>query len=73
MKRLGWIISIGALVAVIGCTNMTPQQQGTVSGAGLGAAGGAGIAAIAGGNAWTGALIGGTAGAVGGSMRAGHW
>lgn len=69
MKRLGWIICSGALVAVIGCTNMTPEQQGTVSGAALGMAGGAGIAAIAGGDAWTGALIGGAAGAVAGNIQ----
>lgn len=69
MKRLGWIVCVGALVAAIGCTNMHPQQQGMVSGAAIGAAGGAGIAAIAGGDAWTGALIGGAAGAVAGNIQ----
>ena len=49
MKRLGWAAAIAATVTVIGCTSMTPQQQGTVSGAAIGAAAGAGIAAIAGG------------------------
>ncbi|MGF6637222.1 YMGG-like glycine zipper-containing protein [Paraburkholderia guartelaensis] len=72
MKRLGWFVSIGTLVAAIGCTDMTPRQQGTVSGGAIGAAGGAGIAAIAGGDAWTGAIIGGAAGAVAGNMRGGH-
>lgn len=38
---------------------MTPREQGTVSGAAIGAAAGAGIAAIAGGSGWTGAAIGG--------------
>ena len=49
-----------ALIAggLIGCTNMTPQQQGTMSGAAIGAAAGAGIAAIAGGSGWTGAAVG---------------
>ncbi|WP_028208652.1 YMGG-like glycine zipper-containing protein [Paraburkholderia nodosa] len=72
MKRPGWIVCISALVVVIGCTDMTPRQQGTVSGAAIGAAGGAGIAAIAGGNAWTGAIIGGAAGAVAGNIHGGH-
>ncbi|MCP3711425.1 hypothetical protein M3I54_31445 [Paraburkholderia sp. CNPSo 3274] len=72
MKRLGWIVSVSALIAVTGCTDMTPRQQGTVSGGAIGAAGGAGIAAIAGGDAWTGAIIGGAAGAVAGNIRGGH-
>ncbi|MFC0400148.1 YMGG-like glycine zipper-containing protein [Paraburkholderia rhizosphaerae] len=72
MKRLGWIVSVGALIAVIGCTDMTPRQQGTVSGAAIGSAGGAGIAAISGGDAWTGAIIGGAAGAVAGNIRGGR-
>src|SRR5690349_6586528 len=50
MKRLG---SIAALIALVGCTSMSPQQQGTVTGTAIGAAAGAGIAAIAGGSAWT--------------------
>lgn len=72
MKRPGRFISVSALVLVIGCTDMTPRQQGTMSGAAIGAAGGAGIAAIAGGNAWTGAIIGGAAGAVAGNIHGGH-
>ena len=72
MKRLGLIASIAIVTIVIGCTNMTPQQQGTLSGAGIGAAGGAGIAAISGGNAWTGAAIGGVAGGVAGNIRGGR-
>ena len=58
------------LVGAAGCTNMTREQQGTVSGGAIGAAAGAGIAAIAGGNAWTGAAIGGIGGAVVGNMKA---
>jgi len=69
MKKLGLIASIVVATVVIGCTNMTPQQQGTLSGAGIGAAGGAGIAAISGGNAWTGAAIGGVAGGIAGNIR----
>jgi len=69
MKRIGTIVTIAALAGLSACTDMTPQQQGTMSGAGIGAASGAGIAAISGGNAWTGAAIGGIAGGVAGNIR----
>ena len=69
MKRIRLMVAVLALAGVIGCTNMTPAQQGTMSGAGIGAASGAGIAAISGGNAWTGAAIGGVAGGVAGNIR----
>ena len=59
-----------ALGVGTGCTNMTSKQQGTLSGAAIGAGAGAGIAAIAGGNAGTGALIGGAAGALAGNIKA---
>ena len=59
-------LAIGSSVA---CTNMSKEQQGTFSGAALGAAAGAGIAAIAGGSGWTGAAIGGVEGAVAGNIR----
>ncbi len=69
MKRLQLIVATLAAVGTAGCTNMTPQQQGTVTGAGLGAAAGAGIAAIAGGSGWTGAAIGAVAGGVAGNIK----
>lgn len=69
MKRLGLFVSIAAFALATGCTDMTQQQQGMVGGAALGAAGGAGISAIAGGDAWTGAAIGAVAGGVAGHMR----
>jgi osmotically inducible lipoprotein OsmB len=72
MKRLGWIVTIGALAITTGCTDMNSRQQGTLSGAALGAAGGAGIAVISGGDAWTGALIGGAAGGVAGNIAGGR-
>jgi hypothetical protein len=62
-------IAIGAILmfmAAFGCTNMSKTQQATLSGGAIGAAGGAGIAAISGGNAAVGAAIGGAAGALGG-------
>ena len=72
MKHLGQVAAIVAVAGVVACTNMTPQQQGTMSGAGIGAASGAGIAAISGGNAWTGAAIGGVAGGIAGNIRGGR-
>lgn len=72
MKRLSLIAVIAAVVAAAGCTNMTPQQQGTLSGAGIGAAAGAGIAAISGGSGWTGAAIGAVAGGVAGNVKGGR-
>ena len=69
MKRIGMIAAIAAAAGVVSCTNMTPQQQGTVTGAAIGAAAGAGIAAIAGGSGWTGAAIGAVAGGVVGNIK----
>lgn len=69
MKR-GIIITALVLVLAsgIGCTNMSPTQQGVASGAALGALGGAGIAAISGGAAGWGALAGAGAGALAGGI-----
>ena len=33
MKSLAWIAGIASVTLCMGCTNMTPQQQGTMSGA----------------------------------------
>lgn len=56
------------LVGGFGCTNMSRTQQGTLSGAALGAAAGAGIAAISGGAAGWGALAGAGVGALAGGI-----
>ena len=60
------IIAIGIVMVIlstmIGCAGMSDQQQRTLSGSVIGAAGGAGIAAIAGGNAGVGAAVGAVAG-----------
>jgi osmotically inducible lipoprotein OsmB len=72
MKRLGWTTIIAAAALMAGCTDMTPRQQGTMSGAAIGAGAGAGIAAISGGDAWTGAAIGGVAGGIAGNIRGGR-
>ena len=50
MKTFAWLTRIALVPLLAACTTMTPQQQGTVSGAAIGAAAGAGIAAIAGGS-----------------------
>ena len=69
MKKVTGFVLILAAAGLIGCTNMTTQQQGTVSGAAIGAAAGAGIATIAGGSGWTGAAIGAVAGGLVGNMK----
>ena len=69
MKRFGSMLAAAAVLTVVGCTTMTPQQQGTVTGAAIGAAAGAGIAAISGGSGWTGAAIGAVAGGVVGNIK----
>ena len=69
MKRTGLILATVAALTVIGCTNMTPREQGTDSVAATGAAAGAGIAAIAGGSGWTGAAIGGILGGTIGNIK----
>jgi osmotically inducible lipoprotein OsmB len=69
MKRMETLTAVAMIAGVIGCTTMTPQQQGTVTGAAIGAAAGAGIAAISGGSGWTGAAIGAVAGGVVGNIK----
>jgi outer membrane lipoprotein SlyB len=46
----------------MGCSGLSDKQQKTMTGGLIGAAGGAGIAAIAGGNAGVGAAVGAVAG-----------
>jgi len=69
MKKIAYPVVAIVLGSSVACTNMSSEQQGTVTGAGIGAAAGAGIAAIAGGNGWTGAAVGAAAGAVVGNIR----
>jgi len=69
MKQIARIVVLSCTLGVLGCTSMTAQQQGTVSGAAIGAAAGAGIAAISGGSGWTGAAIGAVAGGVVGNIK----
>lgn len=51
-----------------GCAGMTDEQQRLLSGAGIGAAGGAVFAALTGGGALLGAAVGGAAGVAGGAI-----
>jgi len=69
MKKLTYPLIAIVLVASAGCTNMTHQEQGTVTGGAIGAVVGGGIAAATGGNGWTGAAIGAVAGGVIGNIK----
>jgi len=70
MKRILITAAIAIVFGVSGCTSMTPHQQGTASGAAIGAVAGAGIVALTGGSAWTGAAVGAVAGGVAGHIKA---
>ncbi|HEX5122286.1 MAG TPA: hypothetical protein VFV97_03490 [Rhodanobacteraceae bacterium] len=70
MKRILMTLAVGLLFGFAGCTSMTTQQQGTASGAAIGAVAGAGIIALTGGSAWTGAAVGAVAGGVAGHIKA---
>jgi len=56
------------LLSMAACSNLDWQGQRALSGAGIGAAGGAAITAIAGGSILTGALVGTAAGAAVGAF-----
>lgn len=65
-------VSLAATVAMLvlaGCSNMTPRQQSTLSGGAIGAAAGAGVSVLSGGDPVTGAVVGGAAGAVIGNIK----
>jgi osmotically inducible lipoprotein OsmB len=69
MKKIVFLLAIPAVALSVGCTNMTPTEQSTLSGAAIGTVGGAAIGGLTGGNAGVGALIGGAAGAVVGNIH----
>jgi osmotically inducible lipoprotein OsmB len=68
MKLRFPVLILAASLALLGCSGMTTTQQSTLSGSAIGAAAGAGIAAIAGGNPATGALVGAAGGALTGYL-----
>jgi osmotically inducible lipoprotein OsmB len=61
MKRTLFVV-LASTALIAGCSDMSETQQRTVSGAGIGAAGGAALGAI-GGNPLLGASVGAAAGA----------
>lgn len=61
------VVAVLAGVALAGCSDMSTQQQRTLSGGAIGAAAGTAVGAIAGHTLW-GAAIGAAAGAAGGFL-----
>ncbi|MDO8695038.1 MAG: glycine zipper domain-containing protein [Sheuella sp.] len=68
MKKLLLILPVCAALTMTGCSNMNTTQQRELSGGAIGAAAGAGITAIAGGNPIWGAIGGAAAGVLGGYL-----
>ncbi len=68
MKKLFLILPVCAVLSMAGCSNMTTAQQRELSGGAIGAAAGAGITAIAGGNPIWGAVGGAAVGVLGGYL-----
>lgn len=65
MRSIASVLLVTMIIfSLLGCAGMTETQQRTLSGAAIGAVGGAGIAAIAGGTPWVGAAVGSAAGAL---------
>jgi osmotically inducible lipoprotein OsmB len=62
------VIAVLILLLSMGCANMTPRQQRTLSGGAIGAAGGAAVGAIVGGSPAVGAAVGGAVGAATGAL-----
>ncbi|MDO9024880.1 hypothetical protein [Zwartia sp.] len=72
MKKTLFILPVVAALTLTGCAGMDTTQQRTLSGGAIGAAAGAGITAIAGGNPIWGAIGGAAAGALGGFIYDKH-
>ncbi len=66
MKKILLLVPVCAALTMTGCSNMNTTQQRELSGGAIGAAAGAGITAIAGGNPIWGAIGGAAAGVLGG-------
>ncbi len=66
MKKFLLLVPVCAALTMSGCSNMNTTQQRELSGGAIGAAAGAGITAIAGGNPIWGAIGGAAVGALGG-------
>ena len=73
MKTRKQILAVCLIAGLAGCSNMSTTEQRTLSGAGIGAAGGALIGSLSNGRAaGAGALIGAAAGAAGGWLYDHH-
>ena len=72
IKRSLIALPVIAAFALSGCSNMSTTQQRTLSGGAIGAAAGAGITAIAGGDAIWGGVGGAAVGALGGFLYDKH-
>jgi len=68
VKRTLIALPVVAAFAIGGCSNLTQSQQRELSGGAIGAAAGAGITAIAGGNPIWGAIGGAAVGTFGGFL-----
>lgn len=66
LARLALVAAVAVPMAA--CSGMNHQQQRTLSGGAIGAAGGAAVGALTGGSAVTGALLGGAGGAALGAI-----
>jgi osmotically inducible lipoprotein OsmB len=69
MKKIAYPLLAIAMASTVACTNMSKEEQGTMTGAGIGAVAGAGIAALSGGSGWTGAAIGAVVGGIVGDIK----
>lgn len=69
MEKLSYPLMAIVLGSSVACTNMSNQEQGTLTGGAIGAIVGGGIASATGGNGWTGAAIGAVAGGVIGNIK----
>ncbi|MBJ6727800.1 YMGG-like glycine zipper-containing protein [Geomesophilobacter sediminis] len=64
MRLLRNGVLVAALALMSGCAGMSRQQQSTLSGGAIGAAGGALVGGVVGGSPAVGAALGGAAGAL---------
>ena len=72
MKKTLLALPLVAALTLTGCSGMNTEQQRELSGGAIGAAAGAGITAIAGGNPIWGAIGGAAVGVLGGFMYNKH-
>jgi hypothetical protein len=72
MKKILLALPLVAALSLTGCSNMTTTQQRELSGGAIGAAAGAGITALAGGNPIWGAIGGAAVGVLGGFVYDKH-